>query len=265
MKFSEKLSQNQFYQQAMSFTQTSLQKIKSIFANKEKIVESAHEAMQITVRSDISTIIKSSELKQEIFRKLFHILTIMVLPVTYIFLTKHDMLKLVIPLSFLIIALDYYRHRIVFVGKIFNIIFGHILREKEMEQNSWTGAGYMAMSCLIVFTICPKIITIAAFSILAVSDCLAALVGKTMTSKEFFEKSTAGSIAFGVSAFLILIICGISTSQGFGYYLFGIFAVLATTIIEARPSFFEIDDNFTIPLMFSVIMTFFGWVWNLNY
>ena len=175
------------------------------------------------------------------------------------------MLKIIVPLSFVIIAVDFYRHKITFVGKIFRIVFGHILREKEIEQNSWTSAAYMAMAALAVFTVCPKIIAICAFSILAVSDCLAALVGKTMTSKEFFEKSTAGSIAFGISAFLILIICGFSSSQGFGYYLFGIFAVIATTIIEARPSFFNIDDNFTIPVMFSSIMVFFGWVWNLNY
>ncbi len=263
MKLSEKISP--IYQQIVSYIKLTIQKFKDLFAHKEEIIESAKEAIAIKVRPDFSTLIKSSDLKQEALRKLFHIITIMILPVTYIFLSKHDMLKIVVPLSFIILALDYYRHRIAIIGKIFHFIFGHILREKEMEQNGWTGAGYMAMSALIVFTICPKIITIAAFSILAVSDCLAALVGKTMTSKEFFEKSTAGSIAFGISAFLILIICGISTSQGFGYYLFGVFAVLATTIIEARPSFFEVDDNFTVPMMFATIMTFFGWVWNLNY
>jgi dolichol kinase len=206
-----------------------------------------------------------SEYKLEVQRKLFHILTILFLPLIYIFLNKKQMLALVIPISCLIIAADFYRHKSTKIQLIFSKAFGHILRKSELEQNSWTGAGYMAMAALIVFIICPKSIAICAFSILAVSDCLAALVGKKMTSKEFFEKSTAGSITFGVSAFLILIICGIFTHQSFAYYLFGVFAVFATTIIEARPSFFSIDDNLTIPLVFSTVMMFFGLVWNLHY
>ena len=123
----------------------------------------------------------------------------------------------------------------------------------------------MAIAAIIVFVVCPKSIAICAFSILAVSDCLASLVGKKVVSKEFFEKSTAGSIAFGVSALIILIICGILNHEIWSYYLFGIFAVFATTIIEARPSFFSVDDNLTIPLVFASIMMFFGMVWGLHY
>lgn len=206
-----------------------------------------------------------ADYKKEILRKIFHISTILVFPILYIFLTKKQMLFFVIPICLLIIATDFYRHKIPVIENIFHKIFGHILREKELEQNSRTSAFYMAVSALVVFIICPKIIAICAFSILAVSDCLASLVGKKMTSKEFFEKSVAGSVSFGISAFIILIICGILTHQHFGFYLFGSFAVTATTIIEARPSFFETDDNLTIPLIFSGVMLFFGYMWNLNY
>lgn len=209
--------------------------------------------------------VQDAEYKHEIQRKLFHILTIIILPLLYIFLSKKHILMLIFPLSLLIIAADFYRHRIPQIELIFNKAFGHILRETELAKKSWTGASYMAIAAIIVFTICPKAIAICAFSILAVSDCLAALVGKKMTSKEFFEKSVAGSIAFGVSAFIILIICGIFTHQHLGYYLFGAFAVFATTIIEARPSFFSVDDNLTIPLTFTTVMMFFGLVWDLHY
>lgn len=207
----------------------------------------------------------NSDYTKEVFRKLFHISSILILPVAYIFLTKHQMLMIVVPFCLLVIATDYFRHRVHFIGVIFNKIFGNLLREKESEENSWTGSSYMAISALLVFVISPKIVAICAFSILAISDGLAALVGKRIVSKPFFEKSVAGSIAFGVSAFIILITCGILTNQTFGYYLFGIFAVCATTIIEARPSFFNVDDNLTIPLMFAGIMTFFGFVWGINY
>jgi dolichol kinase len=203
--------------------------------------------------------------KHEVQRKIFHILTIAWLPILYIFLAKKTILLIIYPIATAIIAADFYRHKIDVVGKIFHSVFGHILREEELEENSWTGATFMALSAVITFTLFPKNIAVCAFLILAVSDCLAALVGKKMESKEFFEKSVAGSIAFGISAFTILITCGIFTNQSVAYYLFGTFAVFATTIIEARPSFLDLDDNFTIPLSFSIIMMFFALVWDLKF
>jgi len=205
------------------------------------------------------------EYKHEVIRKLFHILTIAWLPILYIFLAKKTMLLIIFPIATIIIATDFYRHKIDIIGKVFHSFFSHILREEEFEENSWTGATFVALSAVITFSIFPKNIAICAFLILAVSDCLAALVGKKMTSKEFFEKSVAGSIAFGVSALTILIICGIFAGEGFAYYLFGTFAVFATTIIEARPSFLDLDDNLTIPLSFSTIMMFFALIWGLSY
>ena len=208
---------------------------------------------------------QDADYKKEIQRKLFHIIIISLLPITYIFLNKEQILPIVIPLTVLIIVTDFSRHKISIINKIFHFVFGHILREKELKEGNFTGASFMSFSALIVFILCPKIIAICAFSILAVSDCLASLVGKKMTSKEFFEKSTAGSTVFGISALIILIICGIFSHQSWAYYFFGVLAVFATTIIEARPSFFNIDDNLTIPLVFSSIMIFFAIIWDLHY
>jgi dolichol kinase len=203
--------------------------------------------------------------KKEIKRKLLHIIVILAFPAAYYFLSKWQMLLIIFPLAVIIILSDFYRQKIPLIKIIFNKLFGSILRQHELEKNSWTGASFMIVSALITFSLFPKIIAICAFSILAVSDCLAALVGKKMTSKEFFEKSIAGSIAFGISAFIILVICGILTNQQPYYYFFGILAVFATTIIEARPSFFKIDDNLTIPLVFACTMMVFALIWSVSY
>ncbi|MFT6220242.1 MAG: dolichol kinase [Rickettsiales bacterium] len=203
--------------------------------------------------------------KKEVARKTFHIFTILILPIAYIFLTKKIMLMVILPLSIFIVATDYLRHKSSFINKIFYIIFGRILREADLKKSGRTGASYTAIAALLVFALCPKIIAICAFCILAISDGLAALVGKRISSKEFFEKSVAGSSAFGVSALLILTVCGILTNQEFGFYLFGVFAVFVVTILEARPSFLKVDDNFLIPVAFSTIMVLFGFVWNLSY
>lgn len=202
---------------------------------------------------------------KEVQRKLIHIAYILFFPALYAFLSKKLFLSVMIPMATLIIATDYCRHRISSIKLVFDRIFSTMLRPHELESNGRTGASYMAISAILTFSFFPKIIAIVAFSILAVSDCLAALIGKKMTSKEFFEKSVAGSIAFGVSALLLLIVIGIFDHQKWYYYLFGTLAVFATTIIEARPSFFEVDDNLTIPLVFAFVMVFFAAIWGIHY
>ncbi|MCE3255341.1 MAG: Cytidylyltransferase family protein [Rickettsiaceae bacterium] len=217
------------------------------------------------MKNFISDSFQDQEYRMELKRKFFHFIFIALLPLLYIFMSKSQILFLVVPIAIIIIAIDFCRHKNPQINLIFSKLFGHILREREIATHSWTGASFMAIAALLVFSICPKAIAICAFSILAISDCLAAVIGKRVVSEKFFEKSVAGSIAFGSSAVVILIICGIFTNQGFGYYLFGICAVFAATIIEARPSLLGIDDNLTIPVTFSTVMMFFGLVWGLQY
>jgi len=105
-------------------------------------------------------------------------------------------------------------------------------------------------------------IIVASFLILAISDASAALIGKRIKSSPFFEKSLAGSTAFFLSALLVLFGCGIFFNSPTWFYIFGIIAVAATTVIEARPSLFNIDDNFSIPVGFALILTMFDLAWN---
>ncbi len=220
---------------------------------------------KLKIKNISQTFLVDEQSKNELKRKLFHVIFTAMFPLFYIFLSKKQMLLVTIPVFIAVIIVDFYRYRIVLFGKVFNALFGNILRKKELEEDNWTSISAMSVAAIIIYLICPKTIAICAFFILAFSDCLAALVGETMTSKEFFEKSAAGSMVFGISSFVILLICGILSNQGWGYYLFGLFAVFATTIIEARPSFINLDDNLTIPLTFSIIMMFFGIMWSLNY
>jgi dolichol kinase len=235
---------------------------------KDKLFFSAPKNIpQIETKSEfnLEATFQGINYKKEVLRKSFHMLTILILPISYIFLEKRIMLMAVLPISILIITTDHFRHKIAFINKIFYVIFDRVLRESELKESTKTGASYTAMAAILVFLVCPKIITMCAFSILAISDGLATLIGKRLVSKEFFEKSVAGSSAFGISALVILIICGMFTNQEFGFYLFGVFAVFSVTILEARPSFIKINDNFLIPVAFSIIMFISGFVWNINY
>jgi dolichol kinase len=94
---------------------------------------------------------------------------------------------------------------------------------------------------------------------------LASLVGRSIPSDPFFEKSFSGSLTFFISALTILFVCGGFFHVGLWFYFIGLFAVFCVTLLEARPSLFNLDDNFIIPVGFCVIMTFFDLVWNYSY
>ena len=126
------------------------------------------------MKNFINHCLKDADFKYEITRKLYHICTISILPIIYIFLQKKQMIAIILPIAILIIVTDFYRHKIIAIDKIFHFCFGHILREKEFLKKSWTGASFVAISAIMTFTIFPKTIAICAFGILAVSDCLAA-------------------------------------------------------------------------------------------
>lgn len=202
----------------------------------------------------------------EIYRKLFHILTIMVIPISALFLDSLQLNIFLAIVAAIVLSFDIMRHRNDLVAKIFLGIFSPILRTHEIEKNKLTGASFTCLSAFVSFALFPKLIAVMAFTILAISDSLASLLGRKIKSSEFFEKSVAGSSAFAISAFLILVLYGFIFDQELVFYSFGIFAIFVTTMIEARPSLLrQLDDNLTIPLSFCLTMFLLGAIWNVKY
>lgn len=201
---------------------------------------------------------------QELGRKLFHLL-ILLFPFAFYELGRKQTLIIVLPLTLIVVAIDYYRKKNATLQLIFEKFFKVILREKELKGETLCGASWMLLAASSIFLICSAEIAVSAFVILAISDSLAAIIGKSVSSKPFFEKSTAGSIAFYVSGLLVLFVCGAIFDSRLWFYLFGFFALFCATIIEARPSFLGIDDNFSIPVSFALIMTIFDLMWNFSY
>jgi dolichol kinase len=202
--------------------------------------------------------------QSEIHRKLFH-MCLIIAPVLYLFLSKTHFLMIILPICAVVIILDIGRGKYPLIKTIADKFFITIFRTHELD-GKLCGVTYVAIAAAITFTFFSKVIALNAFTILAISDALASLIGRKYSNGEkFFEKSVIGSLTFFVSAFLILIIYGISFKEGFAYYLFGFLAVFATTVIEARPSLLKTDDNLTIPLTFSVVMFLFSLIWTYNY
>ncbi len=201
---------------------------------------------------------------REMSRKLFHLL-ILIFPTCLVIFGKWKTLAFVAPIALVVIGTDYFRKKSPRLKLYFEKVFGKILRQHELTAEKLCGASWMLLAMCLIFTICSEEIAVTAFAILAISDSFAAIIGKSFISKPFFEKSTAGSLAFYLSGLIVLFVCGGMFHSRLWFYLFGFFALFCATIIEARPSFFDVDDNFSIPVSFASIMTVFDLMWNYNY
>lgn len=201
-------------------------------------------------------------LQNELVRKSLHFLLLLI-PIVYCNLGKWQSLAIFFSIGLVVVTLDYMRHKNAKIKIIFEKIFGSVLRKHELEEGNLCGASYVAIATVINFLLFKKEIAVIAFSILVISDALAAIVGRSFPSRPFFEKSIMGASAFFVSGLFVMIVCGISFGVKFWFYPFGLFSLFAVTIIESRPSLLKLDDNLTIPLSFSISMTMFDMMWHI--
>lgn len=204
------------------------------------------------------------QIKNEIWRKLFHLL-LLIIPLFYYYAGKFAAVILIALIALIIVPLDIYRHQNQKINDLFIRFFGKIMRQKEISEHKLTGASSVAISALITFLVFKPAIAFCSFCILAISDAVAAIIGKTIPSKPFFEKSRAGSTAFYISAVFTVIGCGYFYQVDLSFYLFGFMAAFVTTIVEARSDLIEYDDNITIPISFAMIMTIFDIIWNVRF
>jgi len=203
-------------------------------------------------------------LKNEMYRKAMHLLLVFI-PISYCLLGKWKSMTIFAAISTIVVSLDYMRRTNPAVKTIFLKIFGFVLRPHEIEENKFCGASWVAFSTCINFLLFKPEIAVTAFLILVISDAFAAIIGRNFTSQAFFEKTLYGSAAFFATGLIVLFACGGFYGVKFWFYFFGIFSLCIVTLIEARPSFFNVDDNFMIPISFSVIMTTFDIMWNYAY
>jgi dolichol kinase len=191
--------------------------------------------------------------KDELLRKLIHLFSLSI-PVVYYFISTETAAIILGILTFIALVLDITRHFHPEVGKVFYKIFGLILRKHEVDekQKNLNGATYVLISALIGVLIFPKLIFITAFSILIISDTMAALIGRKFGRRKFLSKSLEGTLAFFVSACIVVFFTP-KIGKFPEEFLIGIAAALIGAIVE-NISFRLIDDNLSIPLAVGFVM-----------
>ncbi len=191
--------------------------------------------------------------RDELVRKLIHLCSLSI-PVIYYFIPRSDGIIILSILTFIAIALDVGRYLYPPVAKLFYNIFGFLLRRHEVDskKKNLNGATYVFISALICIIIFPKIFFVTAFSILIISDSLAALIGRKFGKRKFLAKSLEGTLAFFFSASVVILFAP-KIQGSLTEYLIG-FAVAAVGAIVENISFGFADDNLSIPLAIGAVM-----------
>jgi len=201
-------------------------------------------------------------IKQEFYRKIFH-LFLFLIPFFFIKLGKNKFLTTFIPLSVIVVIVDYYRCKFDKLNQITALIFKVIMRDKELNQKKLSGMSWVFAGASLNFLIFDKVIAVTGFCILIFADAMAAIVGKSVKSLPFYEKSRAGSLAFFITSVIVIMVSGVYFECRSIFYFFAIFIAMFITFTEAYPSLFIVDDNLLIPMTFGVCMTLLDFMWHI--
>lgn len=193
--------------------------------------------------------------RDELVRKLIHLFSLSI-PVIYYFIPSKLSITILSILTIFALIIDIGRFFSSLIANIFYKVFGFLLRKHELDKKkkNLTGATYVLISALICAIIFPKVIFVTAFTILIISDTMAALIGRKFGKNKFLRKSFEGTLSFFISASIVIFF----TPKVGNFpmeYLIGIIAAFVGAIVE-NVSYGFADDNLSIPL--SVGFTMWG-------
>lgn len=205
------------------------------------------ETNEIGIKNNISY-------TQEILRKGIHLCSL-TFPIGYIFVDKSILMVALFILLFFALIIDLFSKFSSGFRELYLRYFGAMLRPHEKNDKLLlNGASWVLISAVLVFGIFPKIIAITAFTILIISDMMAALWGRKYGKHKLFDKSWEGTLAFMISGFMVVSIYWITLSAPITYFVFGFLGAIVGGFIEAASVTLKMDDNLSIPISVGIIM-----------
>lgn len=191
--------------------------------------------------------------RDEVVRKTIHLFSLSI-PIVYYFITKELALQILIPLTLIFLLIDLGRYISPFLAKFFYVLFNFLLREHERDtkKKNLNGATYVLISAVICVFLFPKVFFLTAFSVLIVSDSAAALIGRKFGRHRFLSKSLEGTLAFFITACIVVMLTP-KITEGITEYIIGFIAVGIGAIAE-NISYGWADDNLSIPISIGAVM-----------
>ncbi|MDR3665397.1 MAG: dolichol kinase [Ignavibacteriaceae bacterium] len=191
--------------------------------------------------------------RDEVVRKLIHLCSLSI-PIIYYFIPRSTAIIVLSFFTFFAVLLDVTRHFSPKIGRLFYMIFGFLLRKHEVDgkKKNLNGATYVFISALLGVIIFPKILFLTAFTILIISDSTAALIGRKYGKHKLLAKSLEGTLAFFVSASIVVLLTP-KLNGSIIEYIIGFMAAAIGAFVE-NISFGIADDNLTIPISVGLSM-----------
>ena len=189
--------------------------------------------------------------RDEVVRKLIHLCSLSIC-IIYYFIPSSTAIIILSGFTIFAVSLDMGRHYSPSFGKIFNRFFGFLLRKHEVDKKkkNLNGATYVFISALITVILFPKVLFLTAFPILIISDSTAALIGRKWGKHKFLAKSLEGTLAFFISASIVILFTP-KLNGSITEYMIGILAAAIGAIVE-NISFGLADDNLSIPVSIGI-------------
>lgn len=191
------------------------------------------------------------DFQQEFYRKIIHLFSL-VIPIGYGLTDKITTLIVLLPVTFIIVGADLFKHRVKEIRELANKIFGKMLRSHESTHLS--GASYTLLASSIVIILLPKNIAITALAVPFVGDPMAGLIGRKFGRMRFFTKTVEGTLAFILSGSVVVYIIMLIFQLDLLFFVTGFVAVCIAGVVEAASAFLRIDDNFAAPLVMGLYM-----------
>ena len=186
--------------------------------------------------------------RQEIYRKFIH-LSSSVMALALWYFGKETFLPWLIGVAIILPLLDYGRHHIDLLRRIYNYYF--IIFTRPIEYRNLSGASWVVIGAALTTLIFNENTSIIGLLVLSLADSAAAIIGLKFGKTYLFNKSLEGSAAFFIVAFLIVFYLSPA------FFLINLITVSAATAVELF-STARMNDNLFIPLVTAFILTLGG-------
>ena len=186
--------------------------------------------------------------RQEIYRKFIH-LSSSVMALALWYFGKETFLPWLIGVAIILPLLDYGRHHIDLLRRIYTYFFTIFTR--PIEYRNLSGASWVVIGAALTTLIFNENTAIIGLLVLSLADSAAAIIGLKFGKTYLFNKSLEGSAAFFIVAFLIVFYLSPA------FFLINLITVLAATAVELF-STARMNDNLFIPLVTAFILTLGG-------
>ena len=186
--------------------------------------------------------------RQEIYRKFIH-LSSSVMALALWYFGKETFLPWLIGVAIILPLLDYGRHHIDLLRRIYTYFFTVFTR--PIEYRNLSGASWVVIGAALTTIIFNENTAIIGLLVLSLADSAAAIIGLKFGNTHLFNKSLEGSAAIFIVAFLIVFYLSPA------FFLINLIAVSSATAVELF-STARMNDNLFIPLVTAFILTLGG-------